>query len=226
MTYRSWLATSFIAAVTVGQASAQPAANANNQKREFLAQAVKERLDTELAKTTFNLEQNGRHTSSTDLPFNQKLVVHTDWSVKVNGNFIDPTKRSSVEVTKLERQPDGSNLVTLTATAPIAGVIWGEIKTVGKTKFDFESTAKLELQAKLKRKPGKAGEDGEFEAVVVGWKGSFDDVKLRPDLAGLIAGEAKRAANKSLADKNEEIKKKVNEALIKAAVDKKLRLDP
>jgi hypothetical protein len=60
----------------------------------------------------------------------------------------------------------------------------------------------------------------------VDWKGSFDDAKLRPDLAGLIAGEAKKAANKAVADKNEEIKKKVNEALIKAAADKKLRLDP
>jgi len=125
------------ASLATNRTPAWPAeGDAQQQRQKFLAALVKERLDEELPKIEIKANPSGR-----EITVNKNIVIPIDWSITLNGRFIELANKSTVEVTRLERQPDGSRLVTLVATAPIAGDIWCEIKIVGKTKVDFSTKA-------------------------------------------------------------------------------------
>jgi hypothetical protein len=198
----------------------EPSKDADLERRKLLAVLMKEQLIPELAKNEIKAESSGRETTKIANPI-KDIVIHTDWVVTANGRYVEPATRLGLEVTRLEPQPDGSRLVALRASCPIAGDVWGEIKTVGKTKVDFDATAKIDLVGKLRL---KAGSTDQFEFEISEGKAWFDDVSVHPDLAGILSGKAREVANKVLDEQNAKLKKDANQALVKAAAEGKLRL--
>ncbi len=181
---------------------------ATKELRELIAAAAKDGLDVALEKTPLKFEESGRETTT----IANTLKIHTDWVITVNGKFIEPAKNSTFTIDKFEKKADKSYDFVIQASAPIGGEIWGEIKSVGKTKVDFTSTFKLKVEGVLN--PVKPGE---WKTKIVKWEGNFDEVELKPDLAGILSGKARQIANDNLNKRKDDLQKKANDALERAA---------
>jgi hypothetical protein len=201
-------------------AAQEKANNVDQETRNLLAQSAKEQLDPELAKFQWTGKKEGRETTVIKNPI-KDIVLHTDWAVTVNARSVDPVKNSRFAIPNLVRRNDATMEVSLVVTVPVSGDIWGEIKTVGKTKVDFKAGVRLEADGVIKR---KSADSDEVEITISHCSAALTDVEIKPDLAGILSGEARATANKMLDEKKGEMRDRANEALARAARERKLRL--
>jgi hypothetical protein len=191
-----------------------PAASAQNwqaspQQRVELSRYLKRELAPALAQVPLNADANDRKTTRFKNPI-KDIVIHTDWSVSVRGRVADPVNTLRVNVTQLHQLDDNSLIVSVSASAPISGQIWGEIRTVGRTRVNFSANANLSFTAQV-----RTSNDPDRPAIaeITSWNGAVDRVSINPDLFDILGNEARKQVNGVLGRENERIKGDANRAL-------------
>ena len=197
-----------------------PAASAQNwratpQQRAELSGYLKRELAPALAQVPLNADANGRQTTRINNPI-KDIVIHTDWSVSVRGRVVNPVNSLRVNVSRLQQRADNTLIVSVSASAPISGEIWGEIKTVGKTRVHFRANANLAFTAQVR---SSNDPDRPATAEITSWNGSVDRVSINPDLFGILGNEARKQVNGVLSRENERIKGDANRAISTAIAE-------